>query len=170
MVRMNSRRTIRPKRIERSREIYKAVAADAAACCMTPKQFAERFIEQALRELGKLSWISRRAASWRNLPNSVHRGESRHQGIPEPIGLSWWLQAPPRRGYESETVGFLGTLGLQPISSHLPNAAQKAGIVVTSPTRARVEPDSLPLLSVVSKGSRVVHVFLTVDNAHSRIN
>src|SRR5258707_2705720 len=32
MVRMNSRRTIRPKRIERSREIYKAIAADAAAC------------------------------------------------------------------------------------------------------------------------------------------
>jgi hypothetical protein len=41
---MNSRRTIRPKRIERSREIYKAVAADAAACGMTPKQYAERFI------------------------------------------------------------------------------------------------------------------------------
>ncbi|MEA2539554.1 MAG: hypothetical protein QOH35_920, partial [Acidobacteriaceae bacterium] len=61
MVRMNWRRTIRPKRIERSREIYKAVAADAAACGMTPKQFAERFIEQALRELRKLSWISRRA-------------------------------------------------------------------------------------------------------------
>jgi hypothetical protein len=62
MVRMNSGRTIRPKRIERSREIYKAIAADAAACGMTPKQFAERFIEQALRELRKLSWISRRAA------------------------------------------------------------------------------------------------------------
>src|SRR6266404_6259417 len=42
MVRMNSRRTIRPKRIERSREIYKAIAADAAACGMTPKQFAGR--------------------------------------------------------------------------------------------------------------------------------
>src|SRR6266481_134011 len=37
MVRMNSRRTIGPKRIERSREIYKAIAADAAACGMTPK-------------------------------------------------------------------------------------------------------------------------------------
>jgi len=51
-----------PKHIKGSREIYKAVAADAAACGMTPKQFAERFIEQALRELRKLSWISRRAA------------------------------------------------------------------------------------------------------------
>jgi hypothetical protein len=29
---------------------------------MTPKQFAERFMEQAVRELRKLSWISRRAA------------------------------------------------------------------------------------------------------------
>jgi hypothetical protein len=46
MVRMNSGRTIRLKRIERSREIYEAIAADAAACGMTPKQFAERFIEQ----------------------------------------------------------------------------------------------------------------------------
>src|SRR5260370_42660191 len=36
MVPMNSRRTIRPKRIERSREIYKAIAADAAAGGMTP--------------------------------------------------------------------------------------------------------------------------------------
>jgi hypothetical protein len=27
---------------------------------MTPKQFADRFMEQALRELRKLSWISRR--------------------------------------------------------------------------------------------------------------
>jgi hypothetical protein len=45
---MNSRRTIRPKRIERSREIYKAVAADAAACGMTPKQFAEHFMEQGV--------------------------------------------------------------------------------------------------------------------------
>jgi hypothetical protein len=51
MVRMNSRRTIRPKRIERSREIYKAIAADAAACGMTPKQFAELFMEQAILEL-----------------------------------------------------------------------------------------------------------------------
>jgi hypothetical protein len=50
---MNSRRTIRPKRIERSREIYKAIAADAAACGMTPKQFAERFMEQGVRELRK---------------------------------------------------------------------------------------------------------------------
>ena len=60
--RMNSRRTVRPKRIERSREIYKAIAADAAACGMTPKQFAELFMEQGVRELRKLSWISRRAA------------------------------------------------------------------------------------------------------------
>jgi hypothetical protein len=51
---MNARRTIRPKRIERSREIYKAIAADAAACGMTPKQFAERFMDQAIRELRKL--------------------------------------------------------------------------------------------------------------------
>jgi hypothetical protein len=49
MVRMNARRTIGPKRIERSREIYKAIAADAAACGMTPKQFAERFMDQAIR-------------------------------------------------------------------------------------------------------------------------
>jgi hypothetical protein len=42
---------IRPKRIERSHEIYKAVAADAAACGMTPKQFAEHFMEQGVREL-----------------------------------------------------------------------------------------------------------------------
>ena len=78
---MNSRRTIRPKRIERSSEIYKAVATDAAACGMTPKQFAECFIEQALRELRKLSWISRRAAvaafptrivSCVTLPKKVH--------------------------------------------------------------------------------------------------
>jgi len=55
---MNSRRTIRPKRIERSREIYKAIAADAAACGMTPKQFAELFMEQAILELRKFSWIS----------------------------------------------------------------------------------------------------------------
>jgi hypothetical protein len=39
----------------RSREIYKAIAADAAACGVTPKQFAERFMEQAIRELRKLS-------------------------------------------------------------------------------------------------------------------
>jgi hypothetical protein len=51
---MNARRTIRPKRIEGSREIYKAIAADAAACGMTPKQFAERFMDQAIRELRKL--------------------------------------------------------------------------------------------------------------------
>jgi hypothetical protein len=51
-----------PKHIKGSQEIYKAVAADAAACGMTPKQFAERFIEEALRELRKLNWISRRAA------------------------------------------------------------------------------------------------------------
>lgn len=38
-----------PKHIKGSCEIYKAVAADAAACGMTPKQFAERFIEEALR-------------------------------------------------------------------------------------------------------------------------
>jgi len=62
MVQMNWRRAMAPKHIKGSREIYKAVAADAAACGMTPKQFAERFIEQALRELRKLSWISRRAA------------------------------------------------------------------------------------------------------------
>jgi hypothetical protein len=49
---MNSRRIIRPKSIERSREIYKAIAADAA-CGMTPKQFAERFVEQAVREFAK---------------------------------------------------------------------------------------------------------------------
>jgi hypothetical protein len=29
--------------------IYKAIAADAAACGMTPKQFAERFMDQAIR-------------------------------------------------------------------------------------------------------------------------
>jgi hypothetical protein len=28
------------------------------------------------------------------------------KGFPEPIRLSWWLQAPPRRKYESEIVGF----------------------------------------------------------------
>jgi len=48
----------RPKPIQRSSEIYEAIAAGAAACGMTPKQFAERFIEQALRELRKLNWIS----------------------------------------------------------------------------------------------------------------
>jgi hypothetical protein len=69
---------------------------------MTPKQFAERFVEEALRELRKLNWISRRAARQRRL-SSAFTGESRHQGIPEPIGLSWWLQACPRREYESET-------------------------------------------------------------------
>jgi hypothetical protein len=53
---MNSRRTIRPKHIERSREIYKAIAADAAACGLTPKQFADRFMEQGVRELRKLNW------------------------------------------------------------------------------------------------------------------
>ena len=57
-----------PKHIKGSCEIYKAVAADAAACGMTPKQFAERFIEEALRELRKLNWISRRAARQRSLP------------------------------------------------------------------------------------------------------
>jgi hypothetical protein len=62
MVPMNSRRTIRPEHIERSREIYKAIAADAAACGLTPKQFADRFMEQGVRELRKLNWISRRAA------------------------------------------------------------------------------------------------------------
>jgi hypothetical protein len=34
------------KRIERLREIYEAIAADAAACGLTPKQFAERFMER----------------------------------------------------------------------------------------------------------------------------
>ena len=66
MVRVNSRRTIRPKRIEGSREIYKAIAADAAACGMTPKQFAERFMEQAVLELRKLSWISRSSGASSN--------------------------------------------------------------------------------------------------------
>ena len=42
---------------DHARFINKAVAADAAACGMTPKQFAERFMEQAVRELRKLSWI-----------------------------------------------------------------------------------------------------------------
>jgi hypothetical protein len=51
-------RTIRPKRIERSSEIYKAIAADAAACGMTPKQFAELFMEQVILELRKFSWTS----------------------------------------------------------------------------------------------------------------
>jgi hypothetical protein len=50
---MNSRRTVRPKRIERSREIYKAIAADAAACGMTPKQFAELFMEQGRPGIAK---------------------------------------------------------------------------------------------------------------------
>jgi hypothetical protein len=45
---MNSRRTIRPKPIQRSPEIYKAIAADAAARGMTPKQFAERFMEEGV--------------------------------------------------------------------------------------------------------------------------
>src|SRR5260370_41076749 len=62
MIRVNARRNIRPKRIERSREIYKAIAA--GRCGLPPKQFAERFMEQGVRELRKLSWISRRAARY----------------------------------------------------------------------------------------------------------
>src|SRR5467141_1779910 len=69
---MNSRRTIRSKRIERSREIYKAITADAAACGMTPKQFAKCFIEQALRELRKLELDILFRRSTGNLPTCVH--------------------------------------------------------------------------------------------------
>ena len=61
---MNSQRTIRPKRIERSRQIYKAIAADAAACGMTPKQFADRFMDQAIRWRG--GWSG--CCQWRLLP------------------------------------------------------------------------------------------------------
>jgi hypothetical protein len=47
-----------------------------------------------------------------------------------------------RREDEAETGG-LGALDLQPIYSHLPKTAQTAGIVVTSPTRVRVDPTAL---------------------------
>jgi hypothetical protein len=88
-----------PEHIKGSREIYKAVAVDAAACGMTPKQFAERFIKEALRELRKLNWISRRAARQRSLPKRVYRQVS----PPKDSRTDWALQACPRREYESET-------------------------------------------------------------------
>jgi hypothetical protein len=127
-----------PKHIKGSREIYKAVAADAAACGMTPKQFAERFVEEALRELRKLNWISRRAARQRSLPKRVYRRVS----PPRDSRTDWAvLVATGIRGEStSRRRRFLGTLGLPPIYSHLPKIAHAAGIVVTSPTRARVDP------------------------------
>ena len=67
---------------------------------------------------------------------SAFTAKSRHQGIPEPIGRYRHVRGEST----SRKRRFLGTLGLQPIYSHLPSTAQKPGIVVTSPTRTRVEP------------------------------
>src|SRR5260370_34411398 len=98
MVRMNSRRTIRPKRIERSREIYKDIAANAAACGMTPKQFAERFMEQALRELRKLSWISRRELRGSGASSDrLSRADRVEEVRPSGWDLSNWLRLPLQR-------------------------------------------------------------------------